>query len=56
MPDRAEVIVDLLYDDDAWLCSIPHGQYETYVPHRKEDAVRKVREALGKTERQERKR
>ena len=51
MPDRAEQIVDALYTDDARLCSIPHGQYETYVPHRKEDAVRKVREALTRTER-----
>ena len=51
MADHAERIVDALYDSDGWLCSIPHGQYETYVPHRKEDAVRKVREAIAKTRR-----
>ncbi|WP_414683579.1 DNA translocase FtsK [Microbacterium sp. CFBP9023] len=49
-PDRAERIVKLLYDADASLCSIPHGQYESYNPHGRERAVQLMRDALARTE------
>jgi len=48
--DRAERIVELLHAADASLCSIPHGQYESYNPHRQERAVQLMRDALARTE------
>jgi hypothetical protein len=46
--EQAALIVDALYRADAWLCTIPHGQYETYSPYRKERAVQLVVNALRK--------
>lgn len=48
--DRATRIIESLSSDDAWLCSIPHGQYETHVPYSKAQAIEKVRDALREVE------
>lgn len=37
--DLAKDIINELARFDAWLCSIPHGQYETYVPHKEDRAI-----------------
>lgn len=40
--EQATKIVLALYDDDAWLCSIPHGQYESYSAYTQEQAIQKI--------------
>ena len=44
----AKEIVKELYDRDAVLCSVPHGQYETYQPHYRDRDVEIVQEVLDK--------
>lgn len=43
--EQAERIIEALYKDDVWFCSVPHGQYEGYVPHSRERAIEKLMEA-----------
>jgi hypothetical protein len=45
--DRASRIVQALSARDAWLCSIPHGQYEHHEPYSAVQAADLVREVLA---------
>jgi hypothetical protein len=51
--DQATALINALYKSDAWLCSIPHGQYETHDPYRKQKAIDLMREALAEVARAE---
>lgn len=39
-------IVKALYENDVALCSVPHGQYETYTRYSRERAAAKIQVAL----------
>lgn len=45
----AAAVVQNLNKMDAWLCSVPHGQYETYSPHTPEHAKLLLLDALALT-------
>lgn len=40
-------LIKRMRDNDAWLCSIPHGQFETYTSHSKDRAEGILRAALS---------